>query len=436
MGRLSANSIPVKKYVLENGLTVLHQRNPNSRAFCVGVWTLTGSRDERKGEEGLCHFLEHMLFRGTTSRTAFQIGQEIEQTGGVLDAFTSKENMCIYAQVLEDHRMVAIELIGDLLTNPLFSPEHVSLERQVVSQEISDVMDAPDDLIHDLFASTVFPDHPLGRPILGYPESVDGFTRQDLKRFARRTFKTSNLVVAVCGNISARELLDACRRLFDFPAGPVNRSRSQLKPSVPERRSIRRKLHQQHVCIGSRTCSYVEDRRFPLMTLTTLVGGGTSSRLFQRIREEMGLAYSVYTYSDLSRDTGLTGTYMAVHPRNAGRAIEAVLDEFRRIRDGEVPQAELDDTKEQLKGRILLGLETSIDRMMRMARSEMYYGRQISEKELIRRIHAVSLDDIHEIASMTLDADDLSVVSLGPSAAGVKSAKKAVKAESLATSSQ
>jgi predicted Zn-dependent peptidase len=410
----------VRKHVLENGLTVLHQRNPISRAFCIGVWTLTGSRDEHQGEEGLCHFLEHMLFKGTRNRTAFEISQEIEKIGGSLDAFTTKETMCVYAQVLEDHRSIALDLVGDMLRNPLFSPEHVTVERQVVLQEIGDVLDAPDDLIHDLFASVVFPDHPLGRPILGFPESVKRFLAGDLRRFARRTFKAPNMVVAVYGNLSTRELLGACRRLFAFPDGAVNRTRPRLKRLTPERRSIHRKLHQQHVCIGGRTVSYVEDRRFPLMALTTLAGGGASSRLFQKIREEMGLAYSVYTYSDLARDTGLMGTYMAVHPRNAGRAIDAVLEEFQRIRAGKVSRSELDDTKEQLKGRILLGLETSVDRMMRMARNEMYYGRQISEKELIRRINAISLDDIHEVASQTLDDADLTVVSLGPSTVGVR----------------
>jgi predicted Zn-dependent peptidase len=405
--------------VLDNGLTVLHQRNPISRAFCIGVWTRTGSRDERSGEEGLCHFLEHMLFKGTVGRSAFDISQEIEKVGGSLDAFTTKETMCLYAHVLEDHRGVAFDLIGDMLSHPLLSEDHVSLERQVVLQEISDVMDAPDDLIHDMFASAVFPDHPLGRPILGYPESVSGFADRDVRRFARRMFKGQNIVVAVYGNVSARELLGACERLFDFPNGPVRHSRTRLRPFKPERQSIRRKLHQQHVCIGNRTYSYLEDERFPLMVLTTLAGGGMSSRLFQRIREEMGLAYSVYTYSDHLRDTGLMATYLAVHPRNARKAIEAVVEEYRRIRTGDVTQSELDDTKEQLKGRILLGLETSTARMMRMARSEMNYGRQIGEKELIRRIDSVSLADIYEVASRSLDADDLCVVSLGPSVAGV-----------------
>jgi len=426
---------PVRKHVLDNGLTVLHQRNPISRAFCLGVWTRTGSRDERKGEEGLCHFLEHMLFKGTAERSAFQISQEIEKIGGSLDAFTTKETMCVFSHVLQDHRGLAFELIGDMLSKTMYADEHIATERQVVLQEISDVMDAPDDLIHELFADTVFPDHPIGRPILGYPESVSSFGRRDLRRFARRVLKAPNLVVAVYGNMSTRELLAKCHELFDFPVGSARLNRSPLRPFAPERRSIRRKLHQQHVCIGNRTFSYLEEKRFPLMVLTTLAGGGMSSRLFQRIREEMGLAYSVYTYSDHLRDTGLMATYLAVHPRNAARAIEAVVEEYRRIRAGEVTQEELNDTKEQLKGRILLGLETSTARMMRMARSEMNYGRQISEKELIRRIDAVSPADIHGVAQRSLDAGDLSVVSLGPSSAGVKAGLPMSKSRRSVTNS-
>lgn len=416
---------PVKKYELENGLTVLHQRNPTSRSFCVGVWTRTGSRDERKGEEGLCHFLEHVLFKGTPRRSAFQISQEIEKIGGSLDAFTTKESMCVYAQILQDHWEVAFDLVGDMLSNPLFSEEHIALEREVVLQEISDVMDAPDDLIHDLFADTVFPDHPLGRPILGFPESVSSFSRKDLHRIARRMFTGQNLVVAVYGNVSAQKLLTSCRRLFAFPPGRSSMNRLKLRPFVVVRRSVRRKFHQQHVCMGNRTYSYLEDGRFPSMVLATLTGGGMSSRLFQRIREEMGLAYSVYTYSDHLRDTGLLATYMAVQPRNAALAIEAVVDEYQRIVNGGITQSELDDTKEQLKGRILLGLETSVARMMRIARNEVYYGRQTSEKELIRRIDAVSMSDIQEVASRSFDSSDISVVSIGPSAAGIKAGLRA-----------
>jgi predicted Zn-dependent peptidase len=383
------------------------------------VWTKTGSRDERRGKEGLCHFLEHMLFKGTSQRSAFEISQEIEKIGGSLDAFTTKETMCLYAHVLENHRTVALDLLSDMLNNAIFAQDQVSIERQVVLEEINDVMDAPDDLVHDLFASVVFPAHPLGRPVLGYPNSVAGFSRDDLLRYSRKTFKASNIIVAVYGNISSRELREACARLFDFPQGSVKHSSPRLGRFKPERRIIRRKLHNQHVCLGNRTFSYLEDRRFPLMVLTTLIGGGMSSRLFQRVREKMGLTYSIFTDADHARDTGLMATYMSVRPKHTAAAINAVLEEYHKIRTGDLSPGELEDTKEQLKGRILLGLETSTAKMMRMARNELYYGRQITEKELLRRIDAVALDDIFEVADKTLDLDDLCVVSLGSSTAGL-----------------
>jgi predicted Zn-dependent peptidase len=361
-----------------------------------------------------------MVFKGTARRSAFDISQQVERIGGSLDAFTTKETMCVYAHVLEDHKAFTLDLLGDMLVNSSFDDDQVSLERQVVREEINDVMDAPDDLVHDLFASAVFPEHPLGRPVLGYPNTVSSFSRDDLVRFSRKTFKGSNVVVAVYGNMSSRELRDACERSFNFPEGNVKHRKPRLGRLKPERKAIRRNLHHQHVCLGGRTFSYLENRRFPLMALITLVGGGMSSRLFQKIREEMGLTYSIFTYADQARDTGLMATYMAIHPKNAGRAIHAVLDEYQKIRTGGLSQSELDDTKEQLKGRILLGLETSTARMMRMARNELYYERQIAESELIARIDAVTLEDIHDVASQALNLEDLSVVSLGPSAAGLK----------------
>jgi predicted Zn-dependent peptidase len=408
---------PVRRFQHESGITVVHQRNPVSRAFCAGIWTRTGARDERRGEEGLCHFTEHMLFKGTTTRSALDISREIEAIGGSLDAFTTKETMGVYAQVTESHRDLALELIGDMVSNPLFADEHVALEREVVLEEIGDVMDAPDDFVHELLAETLFPGHPLGRPILGVPRTVSSFTRSDLLRFHRKNLRGANLVLSVYGNISARELRRACDRMFDLPEGNARRLHPRLARAKASRRLVRRRLHQQHVCLGSRTFSYHEDRRFPLMLLTTLVGGGMSSRLFQRIREEMGLTYSIYTYADHSWDTGMMGTYLAVRPRNAGRAVR----EFRRVCEGDVTRGELEDTKEQVKGRILLGLETSTSRMMRNARNELQYGRHLSERELIRRVGAVTLDDLLEVAVPALDPAGLSAVSLGPSSGGMRS---------------
>lgn len=412
------NHSSVKRITLDNGVTVVHERNPVSRAFTIGVWTRSGGRDERIGDEGLCHFLEHMLFKGTPTRSAFDISLEIERVGGSLDAFTTKDTMCVYAQVLESQRHLAIDLISDMLVNSTFADDLVEVERRVVLEEIGEVDDAPDDLVHELFAAAVFPGHPLGRPILGNKKSVSAFTRSDLKRFSRRVFRGSNIVVAVYGNIGEAELRRVCNERFAFAPGDLRRGSTRLRRNGarPVRRNFRRKLSQQHVCIGKRTFSYHEARRFPLMVLITLLGGSMSSRLFQRIREEMGLSYNIFTYADHSRDSGLVGTYLAVKPSNAARAIDAVMDEFRAVGNGSLGRDDVEGVKEHIKGRILLGLETSSARMMRLARSEINYGRQIGEKELIRSINKVTLDDVLHVAHDVLDTGRQSIVSLGPGA--------------------
>ncbi|HEX5133623.1 MAG TPA: pitrilysin family protein [Candidatus Krumholzibacteria bacterium] len=404
------------KIVLPGGLTILHEKNPVSKAFCVGVWTRTGARDEKPGEAGLCHFLEHMLFKGTARRSAKDLSQEIEKIGGSLDAFTTKETMAVYAQVLVNHRDVAFDLISDMLTNSRFAEDHVALERQVVIEEIGDVDDAPDDLIHELLAAEIFPAHPLGRPILGSRATVASFRRADLRRYARRLFRASNLVVAVYGNIDEGDLIDVVKERFQFPEGRLARDTTRLRRPTVVRKHVRRKLHQQHIVMGRRTFSFLDERRYPMMVLNAMMGGGMSSRLFQRIREDMGLAYNVYTYLDHSRDTGMFAAYLAVSPANASKAMRAVGLEFADARNGGLTPAELDDTKEHIKGRILLGLETSTSRMMRLARNEISYGHQVPERELIDRIDSVTLDDVRGLARELFDVDNFSVVSLGTSA--------------------
>ena len=408
-----------KKIVLPGGLTILHERNPISKAFCLGVWTRTGARDESEAESGLCHFMEHMLFKGTTHRSAQEISREIEKVGGSLDAFTTKDTMCVYSHVLESRRDVAIDLMADMLTGSRFDDQQVTLERNVILEEIGDVEDAPDDLVHEIFAAELYPAHPLGRPILGSRKTVSSFRRSDLRRYAKRTFRSSNVVVSVYANIDEDELIELCQSRLKFPRGPLAREKARLGRPVPKRKHVRRKLNQQHVVLGRRTFSFLDDRRYALMVLNAMVGGGMSSRLFQKIREELGLAYNVFTYVDHSRDTGMFAAYMAVRPNTVGTAMNALRKEFVSLRNGGIKEDELRDTKEHIKGRILLGLETSAARMMRLARNEITYGHQVPEKELIRRIQAVKMDDVVALASEVLDTDEYSIVSLGPSGAGL-----------------
>jgi predicted Zn-dependent peptidase len=413
------NSI-TRKLFSATGIPVIYASNPNSRVFCVGVWVRTGSRHETNDEAGLSHFLEHMIFKGTSSRSALDISQEIERIGGTLDAFTTKEHICIYAQVLQEHAGLAFDILGDMMSNPLFADDHLELEKQVVMEEIRDVMDAPDDLIHDLFAAAIFSGHSLGQPILGSPYTVARFTREKLVRFATNAFRTGNILISVYGNIERRKLHSLCDKHFLLSNGRIKQNKRKPGRYAPVRKYYRRRLHHQHLCIGSRAWSYLEDRRYPLMVLTTLLGGGMSSRLFQRIREEMGLAYTVFTYAEYVRDSGLVGTYLSVSPKNAAKAVKCVLEEFGKARRGEISQGELEDVKEHLRGKILLGLETSAAKMMRLARNELYYGRQISEKEILKRIERISLDDVNEVALRVLDPKKTSVISIGPTSAGTR----------------
>jgi predicted Zn-dependent peptidase len=408
-----------KKIVLPGGLTILHEKNPISKAFCFGVWTRTGARDETEAESGLCHFLEHMLFKGTSHRNAQEISREIEKVGGSLDAFTTKDTMCVYAHVLESRREVAMDLLADMLTGSRFDENQIALERSVILEEIGDVEDAPDDLIHEMFAAELYPAHPLGRPILGSRKTVSSFRRSDIMRYAKRAFRSTNVVVSVYGNIDEDELVEVCQSRFKFARGPLAREKARLGRVIPKQRHVKRKLNQQHVVLGRRTFSFMDDRRYALMVLNAMVGGGMSSRLFQKIREELGLAYNVFTYVDHSRDTGMFAAYMAVRPKTVGTALDAVRKEFLNLRDGGIKKDELNDTKEHIKGRILLGLETSAARMMRLARNEITYGYQVSEKELINRIGAVKMDDVVALATEVLDVDSYSIVSLGPSGAGL-----------------
>jgi predicted Zn-dependent peptidase len=409
-----------KKFHNTTGVPVIHARNPNSKVFCIGVWVKTGSRHEIDDEAGLCHFLEHMIFKGTESRSALQISQEIERVGGSLDAFTTKEHICIHVQVLEDHAELAFDILGDMISKSSFAEDQIELEKQVVMEEIRDVMDAPDDLIHDLFAAAIFSGHSLGQPILGSPHSVANFSRKKLIRFARNAFRAHNILVAVYGNIDGRKLRRLCDKHFLLADGKVTQNMKRPGKYSPVRKYYRRRLHHQHLCIGCRTWSYLEDRRYPLMILTTLLGGGMSSRLFQRIREELGLAYSIFTYAEYVRDSGLLGTYLSVSPKNASKAVKCVLEEFQKARQGEISHHELEDIKEHLRGKILLGLETSTAKMMRLARNEIYFERQISEKEILKKIDRISLDDINEVAFKVLDPKKTSVISIGPTSAGTR----------------
>ncbi len=400
---------------LDNGMTVLTEEVPGVRSVAVGVWIRSGARNEKPEQGGLSHFIEHMSFKGTKSRSPFDIARSLESVGGHLDAFTSKESTCYYARVLDEHLPLAVDVLSDILCHSLFDTRDIEKEKKVVVDEIRSLEDTPDDLIHDFFASAVWRNHGLGRSILGSRETVRALKRSDLLEFFRQNYGAENVIVSVAGKFDYVGLLDLLSGRFALPAS----ARPHADPAPPEyARSIdirEKRLSQEYICVGRRGVPYGHELRFPLLVLNVAMGGGMSSRLFQRVREEEGLAYSVYTYVDFLRDSGLFCAFAAVEPGSSGRALEILLEELRKAKDSGLSQEELRSAKEQLKGSLLLGLESMSNRMTRLARSEIYYGRYISVDELVSMVEEVDADSTRAAAEMVFDHQSLSLVALGPS---------------------
>ncbi|MEW6685542.1 MAG: pitrilysin family protein [Candidatus Edwardsbacteria bacterium] len=396
-----------------SGLRVISEKMPQVRSVAVGVWIAKGSRDEKKEENGLCHFIEHMSFKGTKKRTAPEIAKSLESIGGHLDAFASKEETCFYARALDEHLPSALEVISDLICHSLYNPKDIEREKKVVLEEIKSLEDTPDELVHELFAATLFKDHPLGRPVLGSKESCQNFSRQKLIDFWQRNYTASNAVVAVAGNVEHNYLLELATNFFSFNEGrelpPVD-----LPPFKPEIKKVPKKISQSHICLGTRTLSYAHPQRYALLLLSTILGGGMSSRLFQKVREREGLAYTIFSYAELYQDTGLFGIYLGVDPKQSKRAIDLVFKEIEQLRQNGLQKDELTHAKAQLKGGLMLGLESTSNRMMRLAKMEINLQKYCPLDETIKEIDAVREEEVLHLADSLLRKELLSLVILGP----------------------
>lgn len=403
---------------LPNGLTVIVDEISHVRSVAVGLWVRAGSRYEEASRGGLSHFLEHMFFKGSENRTAKQIAEAIDAVGGQLNAFTGKENSCFYCRVLDEHFVLALDILTDMLRNPLFSPEDIERERNVVLEEINSYEDTPDDLIHDLLLEAFWEDHPLGRSILGPAEVVRGFDRPQVLQLYHDRYTPDNLVVAVAGRVDHRAVLDeVTARLgrMEGRSGPA----AETPPQAAAGRLFReRDSEQVHLCLAGPGLPASEDRAFyAAQVLSTMVGGGTSSRLFQRIREERGLAYSIYTYTSSYRDGGLMATYAGAGPAQSRQVLDLILQEMERFRREGPGDEELERARAQLKAGVLLGLESTTNRMMRLGRLQLTLGRQVGPDEVIARVEAVTRDDVMGVATGALDREKLAVAALGPSEA-------------------
>lgn len=409
-----SRSVDIQKTILPSGLTVLVETLPYVRSVALGYYLRTGSAVESEEHGGASHFLEHLVFKGTKQRTTAEIAQVIDILGGDVDAFTGKEYTSFYAHVLDEQVPTALDLLTEIVTSPRFSDDDVEMERGVILEEIKMVEDTPDDLVHEIFVTAFWPDHPLGRPILGTEETITKIQRSKIVEHYEETFQPSNVIFAASGNVRLEDVLPFLEKHFP----PVDRTPFRREWSIPTPQQhviMRRKkeLEQVHLCLGSRGYPQQYDERYGAALFNAILGSGMSSRLFQRIREQEGLVYSIASYHNGYLNGGYQAVYAACMPKNLRRVLDATLEEMRKIKVEGATEKELAAAKLHLKGSILLSLESTTSRMSGIARQEYYFGRQYSPDEIIHHIDAVTLEDIHRVAQTIIDGQSLSLTLLG-----------------------
>lgn len=403
-----------RKETLSNGVRIITEKIPYVRSASIGFWVGTGSRDEDDTNNGMAHFIEHMLFKGTDKRSAREIAEVLDAVGGQLNAFTSREYTCYYARVLDEHINVAIDLLTDMFFNSSFKEEDVEREKNVIIEEIKMYEDAPDEMIHDLFASTLWTGHALGQPVIGCEEIVRGTSRSHLLAFKEKYYSPDVLVVAAAGNIEHDNFV---AKIAPYFAGMTQKAAKRQigAPTTMARVSCRKKETEQvHLCLGTPGLPTEHEQMYVLHLLNSILGGGISSRLFQEIREERGLAYSIFTYHNSYRDAGLFSVYAGLSRDNLNQVLDLISIELRDVRKNGVSADELFRAKEQLKGSILLGLESVSSRMTRLGKSEISLNRVITIDEVIDKIEKVSPEDVKVLAGQLITSDNIVVTSIGP----------------------
>lgn len=406
--------MPVAKTVLKNGIRVLSQKIPHTRSVSMGVWVDVGARDETETESGLSHFIEHMIFKGTRKRSAYQIAKEFDAIGGHTNAFTAMENTCYHARVMDTHTETMVDILSDIFINSVFDSNEVEKERPVILQEIGMVEDSPDEYVHVLSGHNFWGEYPLGRSILGSPENIIRFDAAMLKSFFRRLYQPERIVISAAGNLEHDHFVDLIAPAFEsIPVG--NDFPPRLMP--PDRSVVdfnHRDLEQMHVCLSTKGLAITDPRRYPFSLLNTIAGGNMSSRLFQEVRERRGLAYSVYSFISSHVDAGMFGFYAGVDPRRTRDTIVLILDEIVKLTKAPVEEAELEGAIEYTKGSLLLASESADNHMVRNAQNEMHFGRDIPLEEIIEKIEAVSVDDILELADELIKPEKMTYTLLGP----------------------
>lgn len=404
--------ILVDKYTCKNGVRVVLENVPAVRSVTIGIWILTGSRNETEENNGISHFLEHMFFKGTKTRTAYDIAEEFDSIGGHVNAFTSKEYTCFYAQVLDNHKEYALDILADMFFNASFDPEEIEREKKVILEEIKMYEDTPDDIIHDLLAGTVYARHPLGYPILGTEKHVNSFTAESIKNYMKEKYLPENIVVSVAGNVD-EGFIDKIDAYF----GSFTSEFEQLELIKPvfHLDSIQRQkdTEQAHLCLGYQGLPVHDERVYSLIVMNNVLGGSMSSKLFQEVREKQGLAYSVFSYHSSFRDTGLLTVYAGTDKSQLKALKDTINHTINSLITNGLTDKELQNSKEQIKGSLMLSLETSSSRMSRNGRNELLLHRHRTLEEIMTAIDQVSHQSVKEIIERSF-ASEPSVALIAP----------------------
>ena len=406
----------IRRQKLPNGLTVITEQMQHIRSASIGVWLQTGSRDEDAEWNGISHFIEHMVFKGTKHRTAEEIARQVDSIGGNMDAFTAKECICFNVKVLDEHVPTALDIVSDLVLNPVFDAADIARERGVIMEEIKMDEDNPDYLVHEIFTQNFWKDHPLGKPILGTKETVKRFERPSVVDAYDHRFSPGNIIVSAAGNLDHDRFVELVTGHFEHmkPLKNGNGFHSSA-PKIFSRIILRNKkaLEQVQLCLGVPAHPIAHEKRHAGYVLNTLLGGGMSSRLFQNIRERQGLVYSIYSDLNPYRDTGCLAVYAGTSLASASKVVQSVVSEFRKLKSEPVPEEELRRAKAQLKGSLMLSLESSTARMSNLARQEMYFDRFYDLDELIEKIEAVTAEDLTGLANEFFKTESVALTALG-----------------------
>lgn len=398
---------PFHKTVLPGGLRVISEKVPGVRSAALGIWVTVGSRHEAATDNGISHFIEHMAFKGTETRSALDIAKTIERGGGYINAFTGKELTCFYVHVLDEQLPVAFDILSDILRHSVHDPLEIEKEKLVILDEIRDHQDMPDDLVHEYFVREVFPSHPLARPILGPPENVRGFTRDALLGFIYDHYTNKRMLVVAAGNVDHHKLVKMVERGLEVPSESRVPALDKATPLRKKIKRYQRPIQQAHMVIGARSVPYHSKDRLAVAMLNTVLGGGMSSRLFQNIREKHGLAYAIYSFSEALTDTGYWGVYLATDPSRLSKAQKLVRKEFDELKATLIDKSELEEVKTQFKGSLALGLENVSSRMMRLARMEIYLKRYVPLDEINALIDSVTPARLQKLADQLFDSESL-----------------------------